>query len=201
MLTRKCAHCGEKIEVSLPYSQKYVFYKTKGKWYHLDCFTVVTTPKIDVRKWIDRTDKYVLTEVSKDDLCQWFYKHYDVCSIPKRIFIKLDSIYKGTFKGLAQPIPPNELYDIIRQKDKYLLGQFTAKHIDGERRIDYALAVAMSSYNSYKAWVAKVEAEQAEANARAKEAISDPNRYKIWGYVEDPFKHDDQTIDYEETID
>lgn len=199
MLTRKCAHCGEKIEVSLPYSGKYIY--RKPKWYHIDCFTAISTPRTHVGDWIKKTSDFVLQEVSKDDMCQFFFKHYDVCSIPVRIYRKFDEIYKGTYKGLAQPIPPDELFDILKQKDDYLFQQFRLKGIEGERRIDYALAVAMSSYKSYKAWRTRVEAEQAEAKEKQKQATENPYKYKLWGYVEDLTKPKEEIIDYEETLD
>lgn len=201
MFTRKCARCGEKIEISLPYTESYIYYKAKGKWYHLNCFNETVSSKVNIKNWIDKTSEFVLSEVSKDDLCQLFYKHYDVCAIPVRIFRKLDEIYKGTYKGLAQPIPPNELLDIIKQKDDYLFQQFRLKGIEDVHRIDYALAVAMNSYKSYKAWRTRVEAEQAEAKEKQKQATENPYKYKLWGYVEDLTKPKEEIIDYEETLD
>jgi len=202
MLIRKCARCGETIEVSLPYSNKYIYYATKKKWYHYDCFVESTSSRVNIKDWISKTANFVLTEVSKDDMCQFFFKHYDVCSIPVRIYRKLDEIYKGSFRGLAQPIPPDELFDIIKQKDDYLFKQFRLKEIEGERRIDYALAVAMSSYKEYKAWRTRIEAEQVEAEERNKQAINNPNKYKLWGHVEDLTKQEEEfSIDYEATLD
>lgn len=201
MLVRKCARCGREIEVSLPYSKKYIYYKAKGKWFHYDCFVESTSSRVNIKNWIDKTSDFVLSEVSKDDMYQFFFKHYDVCSIPIRIYKKFDQIYKGTYKGLAQPIPPNELFDIIKQKDDYLFQQFRLKGIDGERRIDYALAVAISSYKSYKAWRTKIESEQAEITEHKKQAEENPNKYKLWGNVKDIFKREEELIDYEETLD
>ena len=180
MLIRKCALCGEKIEVSLPYSKKYVYYKPKAKWYHLDCFTVVTTPRTHVGDWISKTASYVLSEVSKDNIYNWFVNHYDVSAVPKRVFQKLDEIYKGTYKGLAQPIPPHELYDILVRKDDYLFSIFNKRNIVDIHRVDYALAVAMSSYKSYKAWLSQAQAEQAAAEERRK---GDANFSKVFRII------------------
>lgn len=200
MLTRKCALCGEKIEVSLPYSKKYIYYATKKKWYHLDCFTAVITPRTHVGDWINKTSEFVNSEVSKDNICQLFYKHYNVTCISTRLFKKLDEIYKGTYKGLAQPIHPSELYDILVRKMSYLDSNARRKGLDGEQRANYDLAVAMGSYGSYKAWLTKVKADQAEAEDQRKQVQADPDRYKLWGYVEDKSKPKEQIIDFDELL-
>ena len=95
MLTRKCSVCGKSIEVSLPYSKQYIY--RKPKWYHLDCFTATTTPRTHTGDWITKTADFVRSEVSKDNICQLFYSHYNISCISTRLFKKLDEIYKGTY--------------------------------------------------------------------------------------------------------
>lgn len=196
MLVRKCAACGEKIEVSLPYSKQYIYYKTKKKWYHIDCFTAITTPRIHLADIITNTGSFVLSEVSKDRICQLFYKHYNIDYISTRLFKKLDQIYNGTYKGLAQPIPPNELYDILKRKMEYLDLNAAKKGLAGEQRVNYDLAVAMGSYSSYKAWRTKVEAEQQE---RLEQMDKQSSHIKLRGYVPPP-EPQKELIDYDETI-
>ena len=199
MLTRKCALCGEEIHLTLPYSNQYIYYKSKKKWYHVGCFTTVLTPKMKLEDWIDKTRDTVLTLVSKDDVCQWFMHHYEVCLIPSRVFVKLDSIYNGTFKGLAQPIPPNELMDILKYKDDYIFRQFKTKGIEGVGRIDYALVVAMSSYKAYKQMIVKTKAQEAELDKELKDRMANPNKYKLWGYVPSD-KPKEEEFDFEEAL-
>lgn len=203
MLTRKCAVCGKEIQLTLPYSRDYIHKKVSGtgKWYHLDCFKQTIGPRVKVEDWIAKTSDFVCSEVSKDNICQLFYDHYNISYISPRLFKKLSQIYDGTYKGLAQPIHPDELFDILKQKDDYLFQQFRLKGIEGECRIDYALAVAMNSYKSYKAWRTRVAAEQAEAEDRQKQTSENPYKYKLWGYVEDLTKPKEEIIDYEETLD
>ena len=200
MLTRKCALCGEMIEVSLPYSKEYVYYKPKAKWYHIDCFTVISTPRTHVGDWINKTASFVLSEVSKDDIYNWFINHYDVSVVPRRVFQKLDEIYKGTFKGLAQPIPPHELYDIIVRKDDYLFSIFNKRNIVDVHRIDYALAVAMSSYKSYKAWLSQVQAEQAAAKEKRKDDADFSRVFSIVSQTHDTSKDQEEFFDLEEAV-
>lgn len=197
MLTRKCAVCGEKIEVSLPYSKQYVY--RKPKWYHLDCFTAVTTPRTHVGDWISKTSDFVRSEVSKDNICQLFYKHYNITCISSRLFKKLDQIYNGTYKGLAQPIPPHELYDILIRKMDYLDKNAHYKGLDGEQRANYDLAVAMGSYGSYKAWLTKIEAQQAENDEELKRRQQNPDLYKLRGYVPSQ-KSKEEVIDFDEML-
>ena len=181
MLIRKCAFCNGEIQVDLPYSKKYVYYKPKNKWYHADCFTAVTTPRILNGDWFHKTELCVKQEVPKDNIDKLFKKHYGVSYIPKYIYIKLDSIYKGTLKGLAQPIPPIELLDILERKQDYIDKCLSSKGITDVPAINYALAVAIGSYKSYKEWLAKCAAEQeiAKQEAENRQGYS----YKLKGYV------------------
>ena len=201
MLTRKCAVCGEKIEVSLPYSGKYIHKKvsTVGKWYHLDCFKQTIGPRVKVEDWISKTSDFVRSEVSKDNICQLFYKHYNITCISSRLFKKLDQIYNGTYKGLAQPIPPHELYDILIRKMDYLDKNAHYKGLDGEQRANYDLAVAMGSYGSYKAWLTKIEAQQAENDEELKRRQQNPDLYKLRGYVPSQ-KPKEEVIDFDEML-
>ena len=180
MLIRKCAKCGREIQVSLPYSFKYVYYK--NKWYCTDCFTAITTPRILKNGWFDKTSAYVLQEVSKDDIDRYFKHHYNLSCVPSYIYIKLDSIYKGKYKGLACPIPPDELLDILLRKQNYIDGCLNYKSIDGVGKINYALAVAVGSYDSYKRWKEKNKAEQ----EKLKKQIEDS---KIWKDIFTPNGH------------
>jgi hypothetical protein len=164
MLIRHCALCNKEIQVSLPYDNSYVYYKTKRKWYHADCFTAIATDRIINGGWFGKTKDFVLQEVSKDNLYRFFVKHYQADYIPPNVWKRINGIYNGTEKGLAQPIPPHELLDIIERKESYLDKQFVRKGItDSTQKINYALTTACGSYKSYKEWRAGLEAEQAAA--------------------------------------
>ena len=195
MITRYCAFCGKEIQVSIPYNAKYVRYQ--NKWYCADCFTTITTPRVLSHGWFDKTKDYVVREVSKDDIDKLFKKHYGIDFIPSYIYVKLEAIYKGEYKGLAQPIPPHELLDILRRKMDYLDSNALRKGLTGIPRINYDLAVAMGSYKSYKEWQASVLAEQEEAKRQAEDRQG--YSYKLKGYSVQPEPDQDNNfIDLDE---
>ena len=180
MLVRHCANCGGEIKLSLPYSSNYVYYR--NKWYCLGCFTAMTTPRILKNDWFSKTKNFVIQEVSKDDLYNYFINHYHVCNVPPYIFKKLDQIYKGTLKGLAQPIPPHELLDIIERKEDLIDSWIRKKGVNNDvSKINAALTIACGSYGSYKEWQARVKAEQEDATMDIEERKS--YSYKLRGYV------------------
>lgn len=179
MLIRHCAICGREIQVSLPYSNNYVHYQ--NKWLCTDCFTATTTPRVLKNDWFKKTKAYVVQEVSKDRLYNYFIKHYNLSSVPSYVFKRLDAIYKGTDKGLAQPIPPNELLDIIERKENYIDSCLRKKGITGIPMINYALTVACGSYKSYKEWRASLLAEQEIARQQAEDRQG--YSYTLKGYV------------------
>lgn len=195
MLIRHCALCGKEIQVSLPYDNSYVYYKTKHKWYHADCFTVVATDRVLKGNWFEKTKDFVLQEVSKDNIVKLFNKHYNI-NVLQPTFVKLDQIYKGTYKGIAQPIPPHELLDILERKMDYLDKNAIKRNLEGINRVNYDLAVAVGSYQSYKEWMAKLEAEQAEAEQVAKERQG--HSYKLRGYIPPATTVDDEIIDFDD---
>ena len=159
MLVRRCSMCGREIQLSLPYSNRYVRYN--DKWYCADCFCAATNPKVD---WFGRTREYVTKEVSKDNIYLYFVNNFHMCNVPKSVFSLLEDIYKGKKKGLAQPISPYELYDILEQKKDYILGRIRFLGIERDMaKINYALSVACGSYGEYKEHIAQVQNEQVQA--------------------------------------
>ena len=197
MLIRRCALCGREIQVSLPYSPTYVFYAPKRKWYHSDCFTAITTPRILKNDWFNKTKAYVIQEVSKDNIDKLFKNHYNLSLVPQYIYIELDSIYKGTLKGIAQPIPPHELLDILERKQSYIDKCLLKKNISGVQAVNYALAVAVGSYKSYKEWMAQCAAEREQTKKIAQEHKGKDISLK--GYVppDDP-EPENSFVDFDE---
>ena len=80
--------------------------------------------------------------------------------MPKAFFVRLDSVYKGTYRGLAQPIPPEHLLDMWQQKINYLdkvaeQNRKKGKEVDGLSRLNYDLAILVSRYPAYLTWIKK----------------------------------------------
>ena len=87
----------------------------------------------------------------------FIFDMYGITYLPNYFYLKLDSIYKGTYKNLNRPIPPEDLLDMWkRQKDS--LNKLAenkrrrGEEITGINRIHFDLAVLMSHYDSYLKW-------------------------------------------------
>lgn len=112
-------------------------------------------------------------------LTDWVYKQYGISFAPKYFFVRLNQIYKGTYKGLDKPIPPEDLFDMWQRKWHYLekvrvRNESHGKHIQGLDLIWYDLAILLSKYDSYLNW--KIEhlaeiAEQMKMAERKKERM------------------------------
>lgn len=177
---KHCYICGEEIQLSLPYSNDYIRYQSK--WYCVDCFSKSVSKKVLANDWLGKTKKYVEDTVSKDEIDTFFKTHYNISLIPSYIYIRLESIYKGTYKGLAQPISPYELLDILLQKEEYLDKCIRKKGISGTSAINYVIAVACGMYSSYREWKNQLAAEQAEAERqRANSNVS--KAFRLRGYA------------------
>ena len=74
------------------------------------------------------------------------------------------SIFDGTYKGLKVPVPPEDLLDMLQQKQSYLEKQAIKKWGDNPpepmSRINYDIAIVISRYDRYLAWRNEKEAEQ-----------------------------------------
>jgi hypothetical protein len=96
----------------------------------------------------ERADNLALTD--------WLLNTYKVL-IPRYFYIKLASVYNGTYRGLPGPIPPDDLLDMWQQKWKYLqksddYRRAHGREIDGANRLSYDLAIIIGKYDSYLKW-------------------------------------------------
>ena len=113
----------------------------------------------------DRVENKKKKEIKKDvekhikhQLYDFIFEFYGISFLPKSFYIKMDSIYKGTFKGLSRPVPPEDLLDMWQQKKNYLQkvaeqNRKKDKELYGVSRISYDLAILLGKYNSYLAWL------------------------------------------------
>lgn len=95
----------------------------------------------------------------------------------------MDSVYKGEYKGLKKPVPPEHLLDMWEQKKSYLLKIYErnrthGKEIDGLQRVYYDLAILLSKYDSYLSWKDKQENVQMDEQERKRHAV-DFNNQKV----------------------
>lgn len=183
--TRKCYICNEEFSVSnIPYL------KIKKRYCEIECFinqqlnkglsmssidslinNYLNEMKIEenekAQKELDKIEnnnKAKLKEnernKNKDDLVEYIYKEYEVSSLPKIFFIKLNEINTGAYKGLNVGIPYEDLLDMLKRKQNYLRRIYMNNVTNGKemttiQRINYDLAVIVNKYDDYLKWKEK----------------------------------------------
>lgn len=179
----KCNSCKAVLNAS-PYDGSFVFYD--GKYWCVDCLvTKRTSPKTKKDKWLPEevnakietlkkeTEVHLHSIVSKDSFYEYLDQYYAPSFVPKRFYEKMASIFDGSYKGLKVPIPPEDLLDMLQQKQSYLEKQAIKKWGDNPpdpiSRINYDIAVVISRYDRYLAWKQKNEIETIQAKQQAEE--------------------------------
>lgn len=196
MNTRKCNICKKLIDISESSSDDYFFKQTRKvrTFFHSQCYTEQQTHKkrkplteeecafcisqIKTENEILKSEEKKTQEkrLIKDQLYNFISDMYDISFFPKFFYVKMDSVYKGEYKGLKKPVPPEHLLDMWEQKKSYLLkvherNRTHGKEIDGLQRVYYDLAILLSKYDSYLSWKDKQESVQLNKNEREKQAI------------------------------
>lgn len=182
MNTRKCNICKNLIDISESSSDDY-FFKQTGKvrtFFHSQCYIEQQTHRkrkplteeecafyisqIKTENEILKSEEKKTQEkrLMKDQLYNFISDMYDISFFPKFFYIKMDSVYKGEYKGLKKPVPPEHLLDMWEQKKSYLLkvherNRTHGKEFDGLQRVYYDLAILLSKYDSYLNWKDKQE--------------------------------------------
>lgn len=167
--TRKCNECGKNINMTLEDIDSIIYFDKK--YYHLECFVQMCERKSQnkrcSKKWAEallnlndikkHSKEFISDVIYKDLIYEFMLENYDLKVIPNVVFQKLDAFYSGQFKGLSQPIKPEELYEMWTTKMNYLnkvnvhniqLG----KNIEGGSRIKYDLSILLNKYDDYLAW-------------------------------------------------
>ena len=118
--------------------------------------------------------------IDKDELDKWLKQHYEISFINPPIYIKLDSIYKGTYKGLAYPILPNELLNEWQYYWNELHANRQRINLDGERAISYDLVILLSRNAEYRRIKEKEKIDQElRAQQKAEEVVINTSAIKI----------------------
>ena len=181
MATRKCSICKELIELDNNSENYFIEYKDKCSFcYHTKCYIERHTKKKCYSKTEEECIKYIeeCREVAKaiqkkknmrDELYQFLFKMYDKSFFSSSFYIKMESVYKGTYKGLNRPVPPEDLLDMWQQKSNYLnkVAEQNRKRgvdISGINRVNYDLAILLSRYDDYLKWKEQQEIAVAEMN-------------------------------------
>ena len=163
-MERKCAVCGGVVVIDKENTHKAIQYKKK--FYHFDCFNDLcnqriahkskavseswTKLKANINELVDTTTKEQQTLIDKDILNRWLMQQYGLSFMGNTIYTKLDSIYKGSYNGLAYAIGPLELHNEWMYYWDELCAIRQPKGIIGESAISYDLVIILSRNAEYR---------------------------------------------------
>lgn len=175
-IQRKCSKCKQSIELD----KDNVIY-CKDKYYHFDCFIELQLNKkrnkLSKEEWIikakqiqEETKSILKYIVDKEKLFKWIQYKYNIVVLPKYFFIKMNSIFDGTYKGLSKGIPAEDILDMWQRKKKELdkladNNKRKGKELDKIARVQYDLAIILSKYDSYLEWKEKQKLLELEKTA------------------------------------
>lgn len=87
----------------------------------------------------------------------WLYEVYSVQEVSTRLFVVLDKVYKGTYKGVKEPIDVTDLWDAwfrkFPQLKKFHTSEFfQRKKLNDVDTILYDLGIILKQWDQYLAW-------------------------------------------------
>ena len=185
-MERKCTICGGTIFIDKNNTSRAIQYKKK--FYHFNCFdgmcdqkmankrkdvsSAWTNIKATIDELVEETTKEQRIRVAKDDLDRWLLVQYGISLISARVYMKLNDIYNGTFKGLAYPIGPAELSEEWQYYWNELCAIRRNKGIIGESAINYDLTILLSRNAEYRAMKEKEKVAREIREQQQKEEMT-----------------------------
>lgn len=155
---RKCHLCKEYITIEDEWDN-IVHYscetKSNNGVYHLNCFVSLFNKnkfKKENRQLdeiLNESEKELYNLVCKNHLYKWWAEKYDIILLPNYIFTKTEEIFKGVWKEMSKPIPPEHLLDMFIRQQNYLDKIYHKTELNGVARINYDLAVLIAKYPAY----------------------------------------------------
>lgn len=153
-----CANplCGEEVFPSSPFERDCVY--DGKKWWHLRCFQQ-TFPKKNAEKWLDKTEKYLNSKASINELEQYLKTHYNISLLSSSIKRRIENLAKGTDNTFTTVVDQAMLLkmfkyysDELEQKALYrrnsgIEGMMVTSK--GEPCLRYDLNYILSKYNEY----------------------------------------------------
>lgn len=182
----QCAFCMENIEVCRENCDKVIRYKEKNqafKYFHSECFiqyvhnkiasarrgiikekweAIISTENLEQLK-TDTKNFLINEKIPKDELYHFLIESYHLTVFPKPFFLKLNEVYTGTYKTLLEPITPEDLLCMWKQKISYLDKVAKQQMLKGMvfdteySRLCWDLGCLVSRYDRYKKWKAEQE--------------------------------------------
>ena len=163
---RKCFSCKEYICLENEWnSENKVIHYMKGV-YHRECLKrdMLKSKRVkrneeEVELEIDRlvrdSDLLLYGIVVKNHLFKYLYDSYSIVLLPNYIFVKLEEMFKGEYKGMTKRIPPEHLLEMFERQQKFLDNIYHKEKLNGVQRINYDLAVLIAKYPGFLDWKAR----------------------------------------------
>lgn len=188
-ITRKCSICKEAIDIADSNEDFFIISKNGSNSYtHSKCYIEHhTSSKRRKPKTLEECNEFIEECKSqnkdvikakniRDELYSFIFDMYGISFFPNYFYIKMDSVYKGTYKNLNKPVPPEDLLDMWRQKKNYLekvaeQNRKKGTEIEGVNRVNYDLAILLSKYDSYLKWKEQQKIAIAELEEQKKRSV------------------------------
>jgi len=192
-LIKKCAICGKEMVISKNDIDMICF---KGKNYHIECFKSMCNGRVlkhdrysliyaealnDFASLKKETNKKILGRLIQDELNVYLLSNYNIAAFTSRFWEMIHDIQNGTYKQQkCNPVDLQILLDMWKDGQKYLnsidsKNKQRGKHIDGEERVKYDLAILMSNYGKY---VNKRNKDMAATITMSQESTTDKINYQ-----------------------
>lgn len=136
--------------------------------------------RLSNKKTIDDLNNDAVKQVQRirdeSNLNAYLKETYNLSTISSDIWRRLDSVYKGTYKGLDMPIPVEHLSFMWREK-QYVLNKMYIRNIakgkdfSKEGRLVYDLAVLVGQYEKYLEWLNKQKLKEVESSDKIDDVI------------------------------
>lgn len=186
-ILRKCGGCSEIIEIHRSNTSDILYYK--NKYYHSKCFCEIAEKRSKAKiktapEWQTALDNLWELEIDtrkmlesawvKDDLNEWLLNHYNITTVPSRLWQIVADLDRGMYKGKkCKPVPMETLLDTWKWGQKRLDSISRNNKINhkgpvgDDTRVIYDLSIVISKVPNYLSHKAKVEAQQAEEQKNA----------------------------------
>jgi hypothetical protein len=174
---RKCFGCKEYMTLEKELDN--AVYVSKAFW-HDTCYAEKLSKKKvgklseeDINKKMLElkleSEEHIRHTIIKNHLFKYLMFKYNVVLLPTYIFTKMEQIFKGEYRNMSSPIPPEHILDMFQRRQGYLDKIYHKEKMDGVSRINYDLAVLISKYNGYLEWIEKSKVENDTAEKKIEE--------------------------------
>ena len=181
-ILRKCCGCSDPVVIKRDNLSDIIYYKTK--YYHSECFCKIAEKRSKTKistalEWKDALDNMLVLEADtknmlenslfQDELNEWLLNHYNITSVPKRVWSTLAELNNGKYKGKkCRPVTMETILDTWRWGQKKLDSisrDNKTNHRgpdDDNARIMYDLSIIISKVPNYLSHMSKMKMLQEE---------------------------------------